>query len=128
MKSALYYLLANEVYQHRFGTPGGYQSIGDVLREGGLVLLLGMLTVFAVLSLLWGVLELFRLFFHELPKRRKQKETAQKPEATVSTPVQIEESAPRNDEEIAAVIAAAIAAAKQDTPNGQFRVVSFKKR
>ena len=31
--------------------------------EAGQILVLGMVTIFAVLALLWGILELFRVFF-----------------------------------------------------------------
>lgn len=100
----------------------------------------GMLMVFAVLSLLWGIVSLSKLFLYDLPNRKaenkkKKRAAALSSSDVVSTP----ESAPaeesesyEDDGEIAAVITAAIAAMidSGDYKNefaGGFRVVSFKR-
>ena len=45
----------------------------ETLGFGGQMLLQGMLTVFAVLVIIWGALVLFKLIFHDLPEKRKAK-------------------------------------------------------
>jgi hypothetical protein len=77
------------------------------------------------------VLELFHFFVSTLPDKRKKKQNpvaaftpvpvAVKPSLPVETPI-------TNDEEIVAVIAAAIAAAQTGKPSGEFRVVSFRRK
>ena len=37
------------------------------------ITILGLFTVFAVLSIIWGVLSLMRLFMYDIPNRRKAK-------------------------------------------------------
>lgn len=98
--------------------------VSDVVISGLEVVGTGMITIFAVLTLLWFTLVVFKFFFHDLPKRRKM------PKETVT------ESLPSNhanesvnNEEIIAVIAAAIAMAENECgSNKQFRVVSFKRK
>ena len=97
----------------------------EILGLGGQIVLIGMLTVFSVLGLLWACLTVFKLVFHDIPAKRAQKVVAEKevvesfvaPEPTVS-----------DDEEIVAVIAAAIAAAESESGGlAKFRVVSFRR-
>ncbi len=95
----------------------------DKLQFGGMMLLIGMATVFAVLIILWLALLLFKLAFHDLPAKRKAGAT-EKTEVveTVETP------AVSNDGEIIAAIAAAIAMAESESNGVKFRVVSFRRR
>lgn len=55
----MYFSLFSNTSQ--FGHDGGYQTIGDVFKNGGTYAIVGYLTVFAVLAIIWGVLELFHL-------------------------------------------------------------------
>lgn len=98
--------------------------IGDVLTSGLEVVLTGMLTVFGVLILLWGALVAFKFFFHDLPARKKiTKDEVAEPAPVYQAP------AASDDEEIIAVIAAAIAMAESECGgNKQFRVVSFNRK
>lgn len=114
----------------RFGDEGGYQTIGDVFKNGGSYAIVGLLTVFSVLAIIWGVLELFHFISHGKAKKKSEPVTlavtvapTSEPTSAVSSPM----SQP-NDEEIVAVIAAAIAAAQSENPIGSFRVVSFKRK
>ena len=101
----------------------------------------GMVMVFAVLGLLWGIISLSKVVFHDIPNKKKAEaaKTANKKEnvpasvavAPVEAPAAVEEAA-ENDAELAAVITAAIAAMIEsgDYQNefvGGFRVVSFKR-
>lgn len=97
-------------------------DLGETLGFGGKMLLIGLLTVFAVLGLIWGSLVLFRIFFHDLPAKKAAEKTVL-PETTAPAPAG-EEAFP---EELVAVFAAAIAAAESDAGGKKFRVVSFKR-
>lgn len=101
----------------------------------------GMLMVFAVLALLWGIVSLSKVIFYDIPNKKKEKEkkqskapveakTSAEAPATVAEPTPVAEAA--DDGELAAVITAAIAAMIEsgDYKNefvGGFRVVSFKR-
>lgn len=98
-------------------------DLGDAIVYGGSVLALGMLTVLSVLCILWLFLFLFRIVFHDLPKKFGKKKVA-----VTNTPVQkVEETTHQNDEEIIAVIAAAIAMAESEGSGMNFKVVSFRR-
>lgn len=98
--------------------------ISDVLSSGGMVVLTGMLTVFGVLCILWLALVGFKFFFYDLKQNRdKTKEIKDEPTSVQQTP------ATSGNDEIIAVIAAAIAMAESEFGgNKQFRVVSFKRK
>ncbi len=112
--------------------PNKELTLGDVFINGGKWFLLGMMTVFAVLGLIWITIELFHRCFapqKKTPGAPSAKPVNALPTAPVSAPkTTVTAPTASDDEEIIAVIAAAIAAAEADTPNGLFRVVSFRKR
>ena len=98
--------------------------------------ILGMLTVFAVLAILWGCLEVFRYVFYTIPEKKKA-EANRAPQPAVEADAKVVESAPvadTDDGEIVAAIIAAITAmrdeeaAESGVAPGAFRVVSFRKR
>ena len=102
------------------------------LELAGQMTLLGMVMIFAVLGLLWCVLAIFQ--------RIMTRDTAKPVEApkAAPAPAPVAEAAPvaavsNDDEVIAAVIAAAVAAYMADEGNteaaynGGFRVVSFRR-
>ena len=101
----------------------------DAWGYAGQMTLLGMLMVFSVLGILWGVLAIFKVVFAE------KKPKANKSAADKSAPAQNtqEQSAPvvaqNNDAELIAVLTAAVAAYMADegahAQDGSFRVVSF---
>ena len=98
-------------------------QLGDALVFGGSVLLIGMATVFAVLCILWAFLGLFKLVFHDIPKRKSEKSTKSVDLAEQATQTVVNDA----NEELVAVIAAAIAAAESDNTGIKFKVVSFRK-
>ena len=99
-------------------------QLGNAFLYGGSVLLIGMVTVFAVLCILWLFLVGFKLLFHDLPGKR----AAKKRIAPVLTPVEKRsELTPSDEGELIAVIAAAIAMAEGDHTGMRFKVVSFKR-
>lgn len=91
----------------------------ETLGFGAQMLLIGMATVFAVLILLWICLALFARVFDG----KKEKEEPQiAPPAPEVTPVV------QHDDELVAVIAAAIATAESEHSGAKFRVVSFRRK
>ena len=101
-----------------------YGTFGDTLAFGGFMVLLGMATIFGVLVTLWAFLVLFKKVFHDLPEARAKNEAATPAvvEAAPAAPATV-----NTDEELIAVIAAAIATAESESQGLKFRVVSFKK-
>lgn len=104
---------------------------GERWALAGQMTLLGMVMIFSVLALLWGVLIIFQ-------KTMGREQSAPKTEEVkVEKPAPVVEEAPvvtsGDDEIIAAVIAAAVAAYMAEEGNteaaynGGFRVVSFRR-
>ena len=104
-------------------TGEGLETFADKLSYGGTMLLIGMLTVFSVLVIIMLSLYAFKFFFHDLAQKKK---AAPKVLQNVEPePIVVDKT---NDEEIIAVIAAAIAMAESESDGIKFRVVSFKRR
>ena len=98
----------------------------------------GMVMVFAVLGLLWGIISLSRVVFYDIPNKKAAKAAANAKQAEAVAeaiaPASVPEAAPaaQDDGEIVAVITAAIAAMIESGEYGNefaggFRVVSFKR-
>ena len=83
------------------------------------VLIIGLGMVFAVLSLLWGILEIFKVLFYKKATAEKQAETADEIFQTV------EKISDTDETELIAVLAAAISA-YSEKPLSSFKVVSFR--
>lgn len=94
-------------------------TLSGTLNGGTQMLLLGMLMIFAVLGIIFLALQIFHFVCSLFMGNKDKKEEVV--EAAPVVPVKT------NDEEIVAVIAAAIAAAENEMPNARFRVVSFKR-
>ena len=98
-------------------------NVSEALEFGGQMLLLGIGAVFAVLAIIWLVLTVFKAVFTRIEKKEKPVTAKQETEAPALAPVYTAE------EEIVAVIAAAIAMAESESGNNvKFRVVSFKRK
>lgn len=100
-------------------------QLWDALKFGGSILLIGMLTVFAVLTILWGGLALFKFFFHDL---KFKTEGAEKKNTVAIAQTATVPEAVIDDYEIVAVIAAAIAMAESEGSDVKFKVVSFRRK
>lgn len=122
-------------------TNAPFESVSDALAYGLPLSLLGLLIVFAVLALLWAILALFKVFFYGASTGKKKSELpAKKADVHESTNQHVvapeSVTAPATvvsagtDEELVAVISAAIAAYRSACGEavGSFRVVSFKRR
>lgn len=97
---------------------------------------LGLLAVFSVLAILWGVLALFKVFMYDIPQKKAKAKAEVKAEpapVVVDEPIVVAPVASSNDDEVVAVIMAAISAyiaadpALAEEYAGGFRVVSFKR-
>jgi Na+-transporting methylmalonyl-CoA/oxaloacetate decarboxylase gamma subunit len=119
------------------------------LRKAGIMLLQGMGMVFLVLAILWIVLLIFKVAFYKDPAKmaakaakKAAKEAKDEKEAEAEqveaapapvAPVEAAPVAPASDDQLIAVITAAVAAAIDSDPAlssqfaSGFRVVSFKK-
>lgn len=107
-------------------------TLAEKMSEGLVVLGVGVMVVFGVLILLWGLLELMRVVFYDVPKKRKASPAAGT-SAQASAPVQqgivnapavsVQEE---DDEELIAVITAAVAAA-MDTSAHNLRIKSVRR-
>lgn len=104
-------------------------NFGERAVYFGKMLLIGMGTIFAALTLLWGALVLFRLGVEAVQKRGNKKPAAGTPAPAVAPAVAPAEPA-EDQGAIVAAITAAITAALAEENGGQapaFRVVSFRK-
>ena len=108
-----------------------FESAGDAFVYGLQFSVFGLVVVFGVLALLWGILEVFRLVFSGTNKEKKS--------AAKAAPANVEEetaaaiaaaiAAANDDSELVAAITAAIHAYRKASGEvGGFRVVSFKRR
>lgn len=104
-------------------------TVPEKFSEGIKVLLLGMVTVFVVLAVLWFVLYLFKvIFYREKSTETKKAPAAPAPEKTTA-PAPAPAAAPADDGALIAAITAAIAAYTADDASfaSGFRVVSFRR-
>ena len=120
-----------------FALTAGEMSWGERASTAGIVTLQGMLTVFLVLAILWGIIEIMHYLLH-----RKENKDELHGQSDPSSHVTASGS---DDAAIAAAIAAALAASEDDGAtvaaitaaisaamaeegyHGNFRVVSFKR-
>ena len=116
-------------------------TLSERFSYAGEMTLLGMLMIFAVLGALWGILAIFKIVFSGKDKKDKKVKT-KAPDAVASAvaeaaaasaevevaPVAVAES---SDEELVAILTAAVAAymSSEEAPafTGGFRVVSFRR-
>ncbi len=130
MMNPIVYALAETPMRDTVG-----ETFGERAGVAGSVTLLGMVTIFTVLAILWGVIEAL----HRVLNRGGKTDTpaakpampAAKPAAEAKKPAQAvkaTETARRDDGELVAVITAAVAAAMEEEGyTGGFRVVSFRR-
>ena len=106
--------------------------------EAGIMMLFGMIMVFAVLAILWGILALMKfIMVGKTPKPKKAEKKSAVAEVIAESVSAAEEDpepvvSGTDDGELVAVIAAAIAAYRESEGLGEeytggFRVVSFRR-
>lgn len=124
----------NDTFMLGFLAKSSETTVGERILEGGQIVILGMLTVFAVLAILWGILALSKIFFYDNPAKKsnakdgnasinEEKEEAPVAKETASTPCEEDDGA------IVAAITAAVSEYLKDDAAyaGGFRVVSFRR-
>lgn len=94
-------------------------DLSEKFSFGGMMLLIGVAAVFAVLTIIWLALTIFSAAFRGASNKSAKDTKVTEPEPIVAP------SSP--DEEIVAVIAAAIAMAESESDGIKFKVVSFKR-
>ena len=121
-----FYYLASSVDQYGKGGENVWERFAG---KGIQTAILGMVIVFAVLTIIWGCLEIFKYVFYTLPEQRKKAESEDSASAqTESAPVA---QPAYDDKAVVAAIIAAITAAREEEgipPTVPFRVVSFRKK
>ena len=111
-------------------TVSAHYSTGEILEKAALNTILGMGTVFVVLIFISFIISLFKLIpviekkFKKSPKTEAAAAPAPAPAAPIPAPAAADET---DDGELAAVIAAAVAAAEGTSTDG-FIVRSIKRR
>ena len=108
-----------------FLTATGTLGFGERASTAGIVTLQGMLTIFLVLSILWGAIEIMHRVLHKDKKETKKESAPAAAPAPVVTPAPVEV---QDDGAIIAAITAAIMAMHSESgESSAFRVVSFKR-
>ena len=108
-----------------FLTAAGTLGFGERASTAGIVALQGMLTIFLVLSILWGAIEIMHRVLHKDKKETKKESAPAAAPAPVVTPAPVEV---QDDGAIIAAITAAIMAMRSESgESSAFRVVSFKR-
>ena len=96
-------------------------SDGGNILLGLQVLAIGMAAVFSVLIVIWIGLTIFKLVFNKKGSSVDEVPAAETTTSAAPAPIA------NNNDEIIAVITAAIAMAESECGNAKFRVVSFRR-
>lgn len=102
-------------------------SFGARATKAGIVSLQGMLTIFLVLAILWGMIELMHRVIAGKAKPKKVEPTAKAAPAEPAPTVDAAPAAEDTGALIAAITAAIIAARAEEGNTTAFRVVSFRR-
>lgn len=98
--------------------------MSNIISQGAVVAVIGICTVFVVLAILWGVLELMRVFF----TAKKEKPAAPAaPAAPAPAPVAPSAAPAEDDSELIAVLTAAIAASLNQTTTYNLKIKSYRR-
>lgn len=104
------------------------RTFAEDAKEAGTVTLLGMVAIFAVLALLWLLIEILHRTLTRPEKPVEPEAHAFQPKATAAPVVEAAPEAAADDGALVAAITAAISAAMaEEGYTGGFRVVSFKR-
>lgn len=94
-------------------------SLGEALSMGGQTTVLGLVIVFAVLIILMGVLSLFKVIFYKDPNKQSAK-------PVVQAPVQEVKADDTDEEELVAVLTAAVATSL-NTSTYNLKIKSYRR-
>ncbi len=105
---------------------------GERLSTAGTVTLMGMVAIFAVLSILWALIEIMHRLLHSGDKKEKPTKVttaaASGDDAAIAAAIAAALAASEDEGAVVAAITAAISAMRaEEGQSGDFRVVSFKR-
>ena len=110
---------------------------GERGSTAGTVTLMGMVTIFAVLAILWAMIEIMHAVLHKGEKKEKEPRpkkaapmvpTPNQDDAAIAAAIAAALAAAEDDGAVVAAITAAITAARAEAgETTPFRVVSFKR-
>ena len=103
-----------------FGLAADTMTWGERASTAGIVTLQGMVTIFLVLAILWGGIEVMHRVIVGKPKKTVKKMVEE-------TPAPKTFGVPDESEVVAAIVAAISAMREEQGQTGGFRVVSFKR-
>ena len=98
--------------------------MSNVISQGAVVAVIGICTVFTVLAILWGVLEIMRVVF--TAKKEKPAASAAPAPAPAQAPAPVAMPA-EDDSELIAVLTAAIAASLNQTTTYNLKIKSYRR-
>ena len=116
--------------------PGEELNWGERASTAGTVTLMGMVTIFAVLAILWAMIEIMHRVLHKSEKAEKEprpSKSAPTPapgqdDAAIAAAIAASLAAAEDNGALVAAITAAITAARAEAgETGAFRVVSFRR-
>ena len=111
-----------------FGLAADTMTWGERASTAGIVTLQGMVTIFLVLAILWGGIEVMHRVIVGKPKKTVKKMVEEIPAPVVEqTPAPKTFGVPDESEVVAAIVAAISAMSEEQGQTGGFRVVSFKR-
>ena len=104
-------------------------TYGEKILNGLTVVVVGLGGVFSVLAIIWGVLALLKVFFYDMPEKKKAAKIKAAPAPAPVAEAPVEAAPEADDTQLIAVITAAIAAYTAESGGGAlpFRVVSYKR-
>lgn len=111
-----------------FGLAADTMTWGERFSTAGIVTLQGMVTIFLVLAILWGSIEVMHRVIAGKPKKTTKKVVEEAP-ASVAEQIPAPKTfgTPDESEVVAAIVAAISAMREEQGQTGGFRVVSFKR-
>ena len=96
-------------------------SISEALIKGSSTIVVGMVTVFAVLAILMIAIQIMKNVFYKAPEEKSEKKTEEVP---VNTPVQAQ---PEGEEEEHIAVLTAAVAASLNTSTYNLKIKSYRR-
>lgn len=97
--------------------------MSELISQGSIIAVVGYLLVFVVLAVIWGVLEISKLFFTKADNTKQAKEAHISP----ALKEEIADGNAEDDDELIAVLTAAIAASLGRTSTYNLNIKSYRR-
>lgn len=95
--------------------------MNNIYTQGAVVCVIGLCTMFIVLAILWGVLEIMRVVF------TAKKNPVKAPAAAAPAPAAVPAAPAEDDDELIAVLTAAVAASLGQTTTYNLKIKSYRR-